>query len=119
MCFIMHVCTHLEGSRAKLKLNICEMNLTCAMDTMRWRITRCLPMQTYPQDGTLVVELNRTGGDPVLFLKRHDEGFARYGVPSFHDFDLFADTSSYQDRLNYHSIVLQHAMQVAWLKLCL
>ena len=52
-----------------------------------------------------MVELNRTRGDPVLFLKRHDEGFARYGVPSFQDYDFFADSSSYEERLNYHSII--------------
>lgn len=69
-----------------------------------------LPMlQSHPTEGTILVELNRTRGDPVLFLKPHDQGFARYGVPSFHDFDRFADASSYEDRLNYHSIVLQHA----------
>lgn len=53
----------------------------------------------------LVLELNRTAGDPVLFLKRHDEGFARYGLPSFQDYDLFADGVSYEERLNYHSIL--------------
>lgn len=69
-----------------------------------------LPMlQSQPAEGTILVELNRTRGDPVLFLKPQDQGFARYGVPSFHDFDRFADTSSYEDRLNYHSIVLRHA----------
>lgn len=68
-------------------------------------------MQSYPPDGTLLVELNRTRGDPVLFVKSHDQGFARYGVPSFRDYELYADTSSFEDRLNYHSITLQHARQ--------
>ncbi|KAL0035152.1 hypothetical protein WJX79_003689 [Trebouxia sp. C0005] len=59
---------------------------------------------TDQQGGTLLLELNRTAGDPVLFLKRQDEGFARYGVPSFQDYDLFADGVSYEERLNYHSL---------------
>ena len=61
-------------------------------------------MQSWPSGGTLLLELNRTAGDPVLFLKRQDEGFARYGVPSFQDYDLFADGVSYEERLNYHSL---------------
>ena len=61
-------------------------------------------MQSSSSGGILVLELNRTAGDLVLFLKRHDEGFARYGVPSFQDYDLFADGVSYEERLNYHSI---------------
>ena len=70
-------------------------------------------MQSYPEEGTLIVELNRTSGDPVLFVKPHDQGFARYGLPSVHDFDHYADTSSYEDRLDYHSIILQHARQAS------
>lgn len=55
------------------------------------------------------MELNRTRGDPVLFLKRRDEGFARNAVPSTHDYDLFADGTSYQERLNYHTITRMNA----------
>ncbi|DBA74447.1 TPA: hypothetical protein ACH3X1_011194 [Trebouxia sp. C0004] len=61
-------------------------------------------LDSWPLGGTLLLELNRTAGDPVLFLKRQDEGFARYGVPSFQDYDLFADGVSYEERLNYHSL---------------
>lgn len=68
-----------------------------------------LQSQVQPTGGTLVLELNRTRGDPVLFLKRRDEGFARYAVPSIHDYDLYADGISYEERLNYHSIMRMNA----------
>lgn len=70
-----------------------------------------LHLQSYPAGGTILVEMNRTRGDPVLFLKRHDEGFARNAVPSFQDYDFFADSSSYKERLNYHSIKRKSARQ--------
>ena len=56
-----------------------------------------------------MLELNRTRGDPVLFLKRRDEGFARYAVPSIQDYDLYADAISYEERLNHHSIMHMNA----------
>ena len=66
-------------------------------------------LQAQPTGGTLVLELNRTRGDPVLFLKRRDEGFARYAVPSIQDYDLYADAISYEERLNHHSIMRMNA----------
>lgn len=56
-----------------------------------------------------MLELNRTRGDPVLFLKRRDEGFARYAVPSIQDYELYANGVSYEERLNHHSIMLMNA----------
>jgi hypothetical protein len=55
-----------------------------------------------PYRTTLLVELDRQGGDPVLFLKPKQQGFVPGGLPTASDFNLFADTLSYRSRLNYH-----------------
>ena len=39
----------------------------------------------------LLVDMDRIRGDPVLFVKHQDSGFARDGLPAVLDYDLYAD----------------------------
>lgn len=50
----------------------------------------------------LLVEMKRTRGDPVLFVKHAGDGFLPGGVPTVFDYQKFADTDSFRSRLNYH-----------------
>eukprot|EP00227_Mantoniella_beaufortii_P000398 CAMPEP_0197606370 /NCGR_PEP_ID=MMETSP1326-20131121/44909_1 /TAXON_ID=1155430 /ORGANISM="Genus nov. species nov., Strain RCC2288" /LENGTH=748 /DNA_ID=CAMNT_0043174275 /DNA_START=271 /DNA_END=2514 /DNA_ORIENTATION=- len=61
---------------------------------------------------TMLVELNRRGGDPVLFVKKVDEtdGGIRGGVPSVSDYGKFADTEGFRSRVNYHYRLLENAL---------
>ena len=61
---------------------------------------------------TMLVELNRASGDPVLFVKRVDDvtGGVKGGVPAVSDFGAFADTEGFKSRVNYHHRMLQNAV---------
>jgi hypothetical protein len=60
---------------------------------------------------SMLVELNRQGGDPVLFVKRVDDvAGVRGGVPSVSDYDNFADTEGFRSRVNYHYRLLEDAL---------
>jgi hypothetical protein len=48
-----------------------------------------------PVDGMLV-ELTRTRGDTVLFLKNKDEGSVPGGLPTVADYTEFADSDSFR-----------------------
>jgi hypothetical protein len=50
----------------------------------------------------LLVELTRSRGDPVLFLKNKNEGNVVGGLPTVADYTLFADSEAFRSRLNYH-----------------
>ena len=53
-------------------------------------------------DQTLVVELERSAGDVVLFLKHANAGATPGDVPTTQDYEAFADTQSFRNRQNYH-----------------
>lgn len=55
----------------------------------------------------LLVEMLRERGDPILFVKRREEGFVSYGVPNVFDFSQHADTSSFRERSDYHYMFLK------------
>eukprot|EP00899_Mesostigma_viride_P007560 jgi/Mesvir1/16805/Mv15170-RA.2 len=59
---------------------------------------------------SLLVELKRTRGDPVLFVKEVNGGYVAGGVPSELDFSSFADKEAFHSRLNYHHRIL-HGLQ--------
>ena len=46
----------------------------------------------------LLVEMERIRGDPVLFVKHQDAGFARGGLPAVLDYDLYADQVRKKDQ---------------------
>jgi hypothetical protein len=66
-------------------------------------------------ESTIIVELNRLYGDPILFVKRAADGKANggsgivNGVPSTQDFASLADVNSFRSRLDHHHIELTNA----------
>uniref|UniRef100_A0A061S256 E3 ubiquitin-protein ligase RLIM n=1 Tax=Tetraselmis sp. GSL018 TaxID=582737 RepID=A0A061S256_9CHLO len=67
----------------------------------RWRY---FALEVPENTAQLLVELNRTRGDPVLFVKHRDEGFSRGGLPNVQDYDLHADQDSFRSRVNLHYV---------------
>ena len=71
-----------------------------------------VPPTPVGSESTIIVELNRLFGDPILFVKRAADGKANggsgiaYGVPSTQDFTTMADMNSFRSRLDYHHIEL-------------
>jgi len=57
---------------------------------------------------SLLVEMSRRRGDPVLFVKHADDGFLMGGLPTVFDYREFADTNSFRSRLNYHYRLLEN-----------
>ena len=53
-------------------------------------------------DQTVVVELERSAGDVVLFLKQEKMGDNPGDVPTTQDYETFADTLGFRNRQNYH-----------------
>jgi len=66
-------------------------------------------------ESTVIVELYRTNGDPILFVKRAEDGIANgrsgiaNGVPSMQDFDNLADKNSHESKLDNHHVKLTNA----------
>eukprot|EP00740_Mantoniella_antarctica_P009749 CAMPEP_0181386778 /NCGR_PEP_ID=MMETSP1106-20121128/23335_1 /TAXON_ID=81844 /ORGANISM="Mantoniella antarctica, Strain SL-175" /LENGTH=921 /DNA_ID=CAMNT_0023507049 /DNA_START=232 /DNA_END=2997 /DNA_ORIENTATION=+ len=61
---------------------------------------------------TMLVELERIAGDPVLFVKRVDDPAAglQGGVPAVSDYADFADTEGFRSRVNYHFRLLENVV---------
>ena len=53
-------------------------------------------------DQSLIVELKRSAGDVVLFLKYENAGATPGDLPTTQDFEAFAETQSSRNRQNYH-----------------
>jgi len=54
----------------------------------------------------LLVEMSRTSGDPVLFVKPAAEGYQAGALPSVLDYGNFTDSVSFRERLDQHSRLL-------------
>lgn len=68
---------------------------------------RALPLLQLPANvSALIVEMERTRGDPVLMLIDALAGEEAGALPSVLDFGNYSDTQSYQERLNQHQITL-------------
>lgn len=51
---------------------------------------------------SLLVEMDRFSGDPVLFLKAFLDGSKPTAIPTVMDFAEFSDEHSFRSRLNHH-----------------
>ena len=54
----------------------------------------------------VLVEMSRRLGDPILFAKTPNEGFAAGDLPTVFDYGAFADTLDHQKRLDSHHLTL-------------
>ncbi|KAK9834335.1 hypothetical protein WJX81_008044 [Elliptochloris bilobata] len=54
----------------------------------------------------VLVEMRRTRGDPVLFVKPVGAGVQAGALPAYQDFDAFADVASFRARLDDHHVLL-------------
>mmetsp|Transcript_12582 Transcript_12582/g.37821 ORF Transcript_12582/g.37821 Transcript_12582/m.37821 type:complete len:987 (+) Transcript_12582:235-3195(+) len=54
----------------------------------------------------LVVEMNRTTGDPVLFVKPLAAGFQPGSLPTVLDYANYSDSVSFRERLDHHSRII-------------
>ena len=81
----------------------------CALRLTTWQLTSFLSACPQLPEGVqgLLVEMNRSSGDPVLFVKPAAAGFRPGGLPSVLDYDNFTDSVSFRERLNSHSRLLQ------------
>lgn len=52
------------------------------------------------------MEMSRTSGDPVLFVKPAAEGYQAGALPSVLDYGNFSDSVSFRERLDQHSRLL-------------
>eukprot|EP00884_Botryococcus_braunii_P021873 jgi/Botrbrau1/836/Bobra.0352s0031.2 len=59
---------------------------------------------------TVLLELQRTSGNPFLILKAQGTGYEPYGLPSVNDADDYGDVDSVQSNLDYHHI-LRHNLK--------
>lgn len=59
-------------------------------------------MQTSEATSSILVEMNRTAGDPVLYAKGFLEGIEPTSLPNIIDFSDYADESSFRSRTNFH-----------------
>ena len=62
---------------------------------------------------TLLVELDRTAGDPVLFVKRVNDdakgSSVKGGVPAVSDYEAYGDSEGFRSRSNYHHRMIAQA----------
>lgn len=69
----------------------------------------------------MLVEMKRTRGDPVLFVKPDGHGYGQQGaLPSMLPNDLasYADIQSWSDKLDYHHITMANVLPGRSVFLC-
>ena len=65
-----------------------------------------VPAQVSEPHQRVLVEMSRKLGDPILFAKTPNEGFAAGDLPTVFDYSAFADTLDHQKRLDTHHLTL-------------
>ena len=71
---------------------------------------------TSESSNNIIVEMTRSSGDPILFVKRAAEGTSNggngiiNGIPTTRDFESMADVNAFRSRLDDHHIEIQNAV---------
>ncbi|GMH44443.1 hypothetical protein BSKO_12395 [Bryopsis sp. KO-2023] len=76
-----------------------SMEVSGSLDVGEWEFYE---LEVPAGSRVLLVEMRRSAGDPILFVKDFAEGAEPTSLPSIIEFPKYADETSFRSRLNFH-----------------